>query len=141
MRLSKAPSLSDSGSSLPGKSEISQGPSKASGSNNAKQSEQNASLPKGNEQRQRGGSMRLSKAPSLSDSDKQSVKQPERIDNNNNQPENRIERSDNVSDMSSGQQQPLQGRQRSVSESDINGFMKQSYRQYNNELNKSSDKE
>ena len=133
--------LPGSGSSLPGKSEISQGPSKASGSNNAKQSGQSGSVPQPNEQRQRGGSMRLSKAPSLSDSDKQSVKQPERIDNNNNQPENRIERSDNVSDMSSGQQQPLQGRQRSVSESDINGFMKQSYRQYNNELNKSSDKE
>ena len=117
----------------PGGSEIAQGPPNGPGSNKAKQQGQKDPLPQQNVQRPRGESMKAGKAPSLSEDKAQSVNQPGSMRN--------IEGKDMDNAPGGGQQPPQQKRRGSVPQKDISDYMRQSYRLYDNEVNKNSSKE
>ena len=115
----------------PGKSEIAQSPPNVPGGSKAKQQGQNDSLPQQNVQRPRAGSMNAGKAPSLSDEKAQSVNQPGSMRN--------VEGKDVDNAPGGDQQLPGQQQRRgSVPQKDISDFMRQSYRLYDNEVNKNN---
>ena len=115
----------------PGKSEIAQSPPNVPGGSKAKQQGQKDPLPQQNVQRPRAGSMNAGKAPSLSDEKAQSVNQPGSMRN--------VEGKDVDNAPGGGQQLPGQQQRRgSVPQKDISDYMRQSYRLYDNEVNKNS---